>query len=65
MSTEITGSYPIRGLEKMKVVWGLCVLLFLLVAACDLFDLEDCPVNCETKVVDTAGNAIECHCPND
>ncbi len=49
----------------MKVVWGLCVLLFLLVAACDLFDLEDCPVNCETKVVDTAGNAIECHCPND
>lgn len=40
----------------------LGILFFLHVAGCDLD--EDCPVNCTTKVTDTSGNVIECHCPN-
>lgn len=40
----------------------LGILFFLQIAGCDLD--EDCPVNCTTKVTDTSGNVIECHCPN-
>ena len=49
----------------MKIVCRFfCVLLFLLVAGCDILEWEECPVNCTTKVTDPNGHVVECHCPN-
>ncbi|MCY3624924.1 MAG: hypothetical protein OXH71_02745 [Candidatus Dadabacteria bacterium] len=59
MKTEEKGAKNGAVLTALVI---LSILFFLQVAGCDLE--EDCPVNCTTKVTDTSGNVIECHCPN-
>ena len=48
----------------MKILCGfLCVLLFLFVSGCDVWDEFECSIGC-TSVFDKDGYEIECHCPN-
>ena len=42
----------------------LCVLLFLLVSACD-FDESECPLDCTSVLDPDTGEVIECPCPPD